>query len=400
MHPVTTRGGDRAISATRYVPPVYSTVEPRAVARALWRSVSDGARAADDLRQALARHFGADHVVLTDSGTSALVLALRAVSAGAVHGTVAMPAYACVDIIAAACYAGIRVHLYDVDPLTLNPDHRSLERVLHRGVDAVVVAHLFGYAVDVPAVASLCAEHGVAVIEDAAQGAAGRLLQTPLGGFGPWSVLSFGRGKGITGGGGGALLRYGPARAAQDPSATMERHRPGFRDVASAGVQWLLARPALYGVPARVPMLRLGEMVYHPAHEPGPISTGAAMLARGALERSASDAASRRHVAERLLSTVLAADSAELVRPIAGAEPGYLRLPVRLRRPRPSAPHLGVLRPYPVGLWEHADARPCLQADGADFRGATELRDRLVTLPVHERVAERDVERIESWLRA
>ncbi|HET7585733.1 MAG TPA: DegT/DnrJ/EryC1/StrS family aminotransferase [Gemmatimonadaceae bacterium] len=386
------------LRGVRVVPPVYSTVEPGAVARALWQSLADGTRAADDLRAVLARDFAADHVDLTDSGTSALVLALRAATAGGVHGTVAMPAYACIDIIAAARHAGVRVRLYDLDPLTLAPDRDSLKRVLHRGVDAVVVVHLFGYPVDVPAVVALCAEFGASVIEDAAQGAAGRFLQTPLGGFGPMSVLSFGRGKGITGGGGGAFLRRAPARAPAQRTLPV-RPSVGVRALAAVGAQWLLARPAVYGLPARIPSLHLGEMVYHEAHEPRPISTAVAMLARNALARAAADAAARRALAERLLAAVASADTVEPIRPITGAEPGYLRLPVLLRQPRAAASWLGILRPYPIGLWEHPEARNCLHREQGELRGATELRDRLVTLPVHERVAERDVQQIEAWLR-
>ncbi|MDQ6829661.1 MAG: hypothetical protein M3081_12400, partial [Gemmatimonadota bacterium] len=58
---------------------------------------------------------GAD-VLLTDSGTSALVLALRATTRAT--RVVAMPAYACVDLVAAAQLAGVRFVCYDIDPLT------------------------------------------------------------------------------------------------------------------------------------------------------------------------------------------------------------------------------------------------------------------------------------------
>ena len=69
---------------------------------------------------ALRARYAATDVVLTDSGTSALILALQAlVPAG---GTVAYPAYACIDLTAAALGAGMRVRLYDLDPATLSPD--------------------------------------------------------------------------------------------------------------------------------------------------------------------------------------------------------------------------------------------------------------------------------------
>ncbi|MDQ3520445.1 MAG: DegT/DnrJ/EryC1/StrS family aminotransferase, partial [Gemmatimonadota bacterium] len=80
------------------------------------------------MRQRLTERFGAQAVALTDSGTSALVLALR-LAAGA-GGTVAFPGYACIDLAAAARFAGVRVRLYDVDPASLSPDLDSVRRTL------------------------------------------------------------------------------------------------------------------------------------------------------------------------------------------------------------------------------------------------------------------------------
>ncbi|HSU97070.1 MAG TPA: DegT/DnrJ/EryC1/StrS family aminotransferase, partial [Gemmatimonadaceae bacterium] len=73
--------------------------------------------ASEHVRNTLAAEFHAKQVVLTDSGTSALVLALRMFAKP--DAPVAMPAYVCVDLIAAARRAGVRVRLFDVDPHTL-----------------------------------------------------------------------------------------------------------------------------------------------------------------------------------------------------------------------------------------------------------------------------------------
>ena len=137
----------------------------RAVAPALFGGSAEPAA----LRAELQRAFGASDVALVDSGTSALALALRASTPAG--GVVALPAYACVDIGAAAIFAQLRVRLYDIDPVTLSPDLASVSRVLEAGVDSIVVAHLYGYPANVPGVAALAASHGVRVIEDAAQGA-------------------------------------------------------------------------------------------------------------------------------------------------------------------------------------------------------------------------------------
>src|SRR4029434_8607789 len=111
-------------------------------------------------------------------------------------------AYCCYDLATAADGAGADVLLYDLHPLTLGPDWRSFERTLARGATAAVVAHLYGHPVDLRQAQALADSAGSILIEDAAQGVGARYDGRPLGSFGGMSLLSFGRGKGLTGGGG------------------------------------------------------------------------------------------------------------------------------------------------------------------------------------------------------
>jgi hypothetical protein len=353
----------------------------------------------DALGRALRERFRARAVSLTDSGTSALVLALR-LTAGA-GGTVALPGYACVDLVAAARAAAVKVRLYDVDPATLSPDLDSVAATLRRGVDVVVVAHLYGYPADLPGVIALADAHGVPVIEDAAQGAGGLLAREPLGSLGALSVLSFGRGKGVTGGRGGALLATTEAmRPRVEATAPAPAGAgPGWRELGLAGAQWLFGRPWLYGIPASVPALGLGEMVYRPAGEPGPLPAAAATLALRALGATPGDLVRRRSNAHRLLARAQRAPGVRPVRAVEGGEPGYLRLAVHAPD-RGEAPRLGIMRGYPRTLFEMPELAPVLCAGEGDHPGAVELRRALLTLPTHAMVTHRDVEAIGAWLGA
>lgn len=165
----------RAMKIPRRQPPVVSHVSPSAVlaaARVAARRYAGRVdRGNEVVRSALSTRYDARAVALTDSGTAALVLAMRLT---APRGTVALPAYGCVDLIAAAVRARVRVRLYDVDPATLSPDLDSVRQALARGADAVVVAHFYGYPADIPGVRALADAAGARVIEDAAQHAGGR----------------------------------------------------------------------------------------------------------------------------------------------------------------------------------------------------------------------------------
>ena len=395
------RSLDRALHPMtwRWQPPVLSPVSSRALVDGLGAAI--GLRRSDhqSVIASLCKRYSAADALLTNSGTSALILALRkAVPRG---GTVAFPGYACVDLTTAAVGAGIRVRLYDTDPETLSPDLDSVRKVIARGVDAIVVAHLYGYPADVPGVENLAAEHGIPVIEDAAQGAGGTVGGKLLGTFAELSVLSFGRGKGMTAGSGGALLVHTPALTAwtKQLRAELGAASAGGVEVMTLAAQSVLARPAVYRFPASIPALKLGEMVYHPPTEPRPMAAAAAAILQSALKVDDREVEYRRIRAKNLLNRIRDSHGVSAVRPIRGGESGFLRLALidtgGQRLPRAS---IGALRGYPVTLGQHAQLEPLLMPGERAGRGAEFLRDRLFTLPTHSRVTQSDLERVADWL--
>ncbi|HWG32558.1 MAG TPA: DegT/DnrJ/EryC1/StrS family aminotransferase [Gemmatimonadaceae bacterium] len=347
----------------------------------------------------LRKEFGADQAMLTDSGTSALVLAMRLAVPGG--GTIGLPEYACFDLSAAALLAGLRVRLYDTNPTTLSADLDSVKAMLERGVDALIAVHLFGYATDVPAIRRLAEPYGVVVIEDAAQAAAGRLNGQRLGTLGELSVLSFGRGKGLSAGGGGALLSFGERW--QDLSGALEGVRPstGFRRLAGTAAQAVFGRPWLYGIPAAIPWLHLGEMVDRVATEPAPIARAESALLEPALKREKSELEGRARRARQFEAAARRAPGMRTIEPISGADPGYLRFPIRaLDEKHLPAPEWGVLRPYPCSMVEH-ERLGTLRVSGEPLMiGARELRRSLFVVPTHRFVGESDARAIDCWMRA
>jgi perosamine synthetase len=389
----------------RRQPPVVSHVTASAVlaaARIAARRYAGRVDRGDEVvRSTLSTRYDARAVALTNSGTSALVIALRL---AAPRGTVALPAYGCVDLIAAAVRAKVRVRLYDVDPATLSPDLDSVRAALARGAEAVVVAHFYGYPADVPGVRALAdaGGGGARVIEDAAQHAGGRLSGTRLGAFGPLSVMSFGRGKGTTGGRGGALLATAGAGAAttgavEAAGRAMAAPAAGWGDVVIASAQWALGRPGTYGIAASLPGLHLGETIYHPAGEPAALSRAAAALVRRGLPHTDSERLARAAVAESLVGQLARVPSLHPVTAIPGSNPGYLRLAVLDEAGRRVAPQLGIVRSYPRPLGEEAALAPIIHRGEPDMPGAREICRKLFTLPVHEYVTRDDERRIVEW---
>jgi hypothetical protein len=185
-------------------------------------------------------------------------------------------------------------------------------------------------------------------------------------------------------------VRLGPAPA-------------GWGDLARAAAQWGAGRPSLYGIPASIPALRIGETVYHAPHEPASLSTAAARLVIAALARADADRAARAAVAERLRAVLSGVADLRAIRPLDGAVSGELRLPV-LRSPVPAmdgaVASYGVVRSYPRPLDTEPEARSIVWSGEPACVGTQEICDTLWTLPTHRLVSERDIRGIAAWAAA
>lgn len=371
--------------------------------RAACKSARLGLGAGDDCRprvRALVRVlYEAEDALLVGSGTQALTLALRAAAPAQDSqgpGIVALPAYSCYDVATAAVAANARIALYDVDPATLAPDLASLAAALALGARAVVVAPLYGMPVDWDAIEQCVRAFGAVAVEDAAQGHGAWWRERSLGSLGRVSVLSFGRGKGWTAGQGGALLVRDGVRLPDD--ALRESDGVDELSVAvTALAQSALGRPQVYGFPAALPWLHLGETRYREPQEPRAMSRTAAALLERMLPAATHEAEQRRANAAALLARLDSRPDVRTITPVAGASPGFLRLPLLLPRRLDGcadaalARRVGVARGYPTTLAALAPVAQRLVHKG-HWPGAEQLVRELVTLPTHSWVSEPDRE--------
>lgn len=120
---------------------------------------------------------------------------------------------------------GARLVWADVDAHTRVVTARSIEKALTPRSKAVVVVHLYGYVADMPAIAALCKERGLILIEDAAQAIGAEVDGKKAGSFGDMAVFSFHSHKNLTTlGEGGMLYVRDPALAAVIPALRHNGH--------------------------------------------------------------------------------------------------------------------------------------------------------------------------------
>ncbi|HSG47069.1 MAG TPA: DegT/DnrJ/EryC1/StrS family aminotransferase [Longimicrobiales bacterium] len=363
----------------------------------------------------LSAEYGARDCALTGSGTQALQLSLEICRdlPGSAARPVALPAYSCFDIVSAAVGAEVRVVFYDIDPRTLSPDPSSLARAAEAVPCAVVAGNLFGYPVDWAFLRSTADAVGAVLIEDAAQGLGSAWRGQPGGTHGDLTVLSFGRGKGWTGGGGGALLVRSPilgpparARAAALPVTGVGTE---VRHAALLGAQWALGRPGLYAIPMTLPGVGLGETTYKDPRLPtrmGRVASSVVLAHRG---EATAEVGLRQDVAGGWVTRIEARcpnGEVQLCQPVADGSSSYLRLPLLLPDAATAASvahrakRHGVARGYPTALPDLAQIASRMAPAANETPGARILAERLVTLPTHSLVRDRDMERICAVLEA
>ena len=392
--------GPRHSVSLRYLPPAYSPVTLAGLA-AGFGALATRRDPRALLQQQLAATYDVSDVLLTDSGTSALGLALRPADRATAAAPVALPGWGCYDLATAADAAGTDVLLYDLLPDTLGPDWDSLERVLAQGVSTVVVVHPFGLPVNMPEVQRRAARHGARLVEDAAQAVGATVGGRLAGATGDLGILSFGRGKGQTGGGGGALLRR--AGGSSPASSALAPAGGGAASVIKLAAQWLLARPALYRVPASLPFLGLGQTIYHTASDPREMHPATAAVLSTALTLQARELEARRVHVARLAPVVRDAGSV-VPTPWSGGIPGWLRVPVLpsdrmlASAQTPAARALGIVPSYPRALADLPGFDRVRNREAA-FPGARDLARRLHSLPVHSLLTHRDLDRLVAWIR-
>ncbi len=148
---------------------------------------------------------GAAHALTYCNASCALFAALRAGGVGP-GDEVIVPDLTFVATANAVILAGATPVFVDVEPRTLGLDAAAVRAALSPRTRALIAAHLYGGAADMVSLRAVADEHGLFLLEDAAQGIGVRLGGRHVGTFGDAGVLSFYGNKTITTGEGGAIL--------------------------------------------------------------------------------------------------------------------------------------------------------------------------------------------------
>ena len=153
----------------------------------------------------LEERFGAQKVLLTTSGTTALEMAT--ILCGLKKGDeVIVPSFTFSSTATAIVLTGATPVFVDIRPDTMNIDETKIEAAITDKTRAIMAVHYAGVACEMDTIMEIAARHNLKVIEDAAQGVMSYYKGRALGTIGDFGCFSFHETKNYSMGEGGALL--------------------------------------------------------------------------------------------------------------------------------------------------------------------------------------------------
>ncbi len=172
--------------------------------RSLFRYYGPDFRAkVEAFEQAVRDQLGAAHAVATSSGTAALRCALAALGVGC-GDEVVVPAFTFIATVNAVVSMGAVPVFAEVDE-TLNLDPTHLEDAISERTVTVVPVHLENVGADMDAIMAVARDHGLGVVEDAAQAMGATYKGAALGTIGDLGAFSLQLEKNVTAGEGGVV---------------------------------------------------------------------------------------------------------------------------------------------------------------------------------------------------
>jgi dTDP-4-amino-4,6-dideoxygalactose transaminase len=174
-----------------------------------------------EFEKGFAEYCEADHAIAVNSGTSALHLALLSAGVGPRDEVITVP-FTFVATVAAVVYTGAKPVFVDIDPGTYTMNPELIKKAITPRTKVLLPVHLYGQPADMDPILEIARQHGLTVVEDAAQAHGAKYKGRRAGSIGDLGCFSFYPGKNL-----GA---YGEGGAVTTNSSTYARKIRMLRD--------------------------------------------------------------------------------------------------------------------------------------------------------------------------
>ncbi|MBP5655305.1 MAG: DegT/DnrJ/EryC1/StrS family aminotransferase [Clostridiales bacterium] len=149
-----------------------------------------GGKAVTDFESKFAGYVGAKYAIALNSGTDALVIAMKALGIGQDDEIITTPFtfFATAETVA---MVGAKPVFVDVCKDTYNIDVTKIEEKITDKTKAILPVHIFGQPADLDAIKEIADKHGLYVIEDACQAVGSAIGDRKIGSIGDAACFSF-----------------------------------------------------------------------------------------------------------------------------------------------------------------------------------------------------------------
>jgi dTDP-4-amino-4,6-dideoxygalactose transaminase len=358
------------------------------------------------------KHTGVRYCYLFNYGRTALLFILKALHdmAGLTKVEVVIPAYTCFSVAASIARTGLKIRLIDINPLTMDYDYDELSNLDFSKVLAVIACNLFGILSNWEKLLAIAREKRVFMVDDAAQSMGSSVKGRSSGSLGDAGFFSLGRGKNLSTYSGGILLTNSEEIAEKVEERIKGLAKPGLgrevKTLIEITLYSLFLRPKCFWLANMIPYLNLGKTIYDKT------------FSLGCLTESQKCAGSIFYSSLKWINTTRMENARKIARGILESGkytipgydeefcPAYLRLPLLSKDKTSRNRVIAALRKkgivastmYPSTIQQIPGIERHLSSSEGNFPGAQKVVDRLLTLPTHSYLSEKDLQRAISCL--
>lgn len=330
-----------------------------------------------NFEERFAEIHGVRHAIAVNNGTTALIAALEVLGLQPGDEVITTP-FTFVATLNAILYAGATTRFADIgDDYNMRPD--AARALVNDRTRVLLPVHLFGLPVDLDAFERLASDHGLVVVEDAAQAVGARFKDRTVGGSG-LACFSLYATKNISTGEGGVITTNDDALADRLRLLRNQGMRTRYQYEMAGNNYRLTDLAAAVGLPQ---LLRIDETTARRQRNAGVLMNGLAGIT--GLVLPPAPPADRSHVYHQF--TVRITDQAgcsrdAFVEELAGLGVGS-----------------GVYYPKLVFDYECYRTDPRVVAGADDVPNARLIAAQVVSLPIHPYLSDGDLDQIVAAVR-